>query len=460
MKQLKNIILTVIPRSFSKRVALLVAALAFFTMLINIVVIFFFEYSRYSKNVNYNIDSQFHIMSKDVSEAIITDDIYALYTMINDVYKNIDHIENIFILDRNGDYITDAKVLREMPDGNSKLYVIEEQLEAGSRNVGAIDFYINKKSILMEVLSKVGYLAILNAIIILFGAVAGIYLSKIVSQPIVRLHNQISQLNVLELPYKFTLPDYSSSETFRLKEIIENLSERLKESLEKISQQQQEMARSERLAYLGTMSAGLAHELKNPIMSINLILESMALETSSDPQFQEDYKMIKSQADKLVYRINEFLEYSKPVKIEKTKFSLFDLTSRIKQQSYLENLTDIDIKFDISLNASVFSDKEKLIQLCQIMLHNSIEAGATEAQIGMSLADDNLEIIYSDNGKGFIDVDVSKMLLPFYTTKKDGVGLGLAICKTILDALNGQIEIVTINSGGACFKICLPVLEA
>lgn len=458
MKPLKNLILKTIPRSFSKRIALLFASLAFFTMLINIVVIFFFEYSSYSQNARYSIDAQYGIMAKDISEAIITEDIYTLYTMVEEVSKNIDHIDNILVFDAAGGYITDAKVRRKSPESKTGFIEIEKKIEAGSKPIGSIAFYIDKSSILSGVVVKVGYLALLNTFIILLGAIAGVYLSRMLTKPLTDLYAQLSSLDVLELPYKFTLPAYSSHETSQLKEMIENLSERLKDSLEKISQQQKEMSRSERLAYLGTMSAGLAHELKNPIMSISLILDSMVPDKTEDPQFMEDYRMMKTQAEKLVYRINEFLEYSKPVKTEKTAFGLFDMASEIKKQSYSESAGDVDLAFSIPENSEVFSDMGKLVQICQILLHNSIEAGARAVSISAAVTENTLLIDYRDNGRGFGDTDVSKIMLPFYTTKKGGVGLGLAICSTILDALGGHIEADTQYGEGARFILNVPVM--
>lgn len=457
MQQLKSLILKTIPRSFGKRIGLLFVSLAFFTMLINIVVIFFFEYTSYLRHVEFGIESQFSIMEKDLSEAIITEDIYTLYTMVEEVSKNIDHIDNILVLGADGSYITDAHVRRKAPGNKAGLIKIDKQIVAGSRPLGSIVFYIDKSSILTEVMVKVGYLAMLNTVIILLGALAGLYLSRMLTKPLTDLSSQLSSIDVLELPYKLAIPEYSSFETSQLKEMIEGLSERLKDSLEKISQQQKEMSRSERLAYLGTMSAGLAHELKNPIMSISLILDSMVQDKTEDPQFLNDYKMMKSQAEKLVYRINEFLEYSKPMKIEKTLFGLFDLAQEIKRQSLSEVSGEPEIDFQMPENSKVFSDIGKLVQMFQILLHNSAEAGADRVFVSASVTDGTLNIDYRDNGRGFAGTDVSKIMLPFYTTKKSGVGLGLAICSTILDALAGHMDADTQYGGGARFTLSIPV---
>jgi len=452
MNQLKNLILKIIPKSLTKRIAFLFALLAISTIIINIVVVFFFEYSSYFKHAKSNIDSQFSIMSKDVSEAIITDDIYRLYSVVEEVSKNISHIDNIIVLDNNGNYITDARVLRKIPAKTDALLEIDKKIVAGQKSVGMIAFYISKSSIRADVFSKVGYLMLINMVILIGGVFMGMFLSKVLISPLISLSNQISTINVLELPYRFNLSSFSSNETIKLKEVIEGLSSRLQDSLEHISQHHKEMARSERLAYLGTMSAGLAHELKNPIMSINLILDSMMKENSEDQKFSEDYTMLKSQAEKLVYRINEFLEYSKPVKIEKESFSIFELAKEIKKQSFAE----LDIAFDIDEDAFVFSDMSKISQICQILFNNSKEAGAESVLINIQLAEANLMIKYRDNGKGFSDVDMSKVMLPFYTTKKGGVGLGLAICATILDAMQGHIEIDSDCASGAGFNIYIP----
>jgi len=454
---LKNLILKIIPKSFSKRIALLIIFLALTMMILNNIVIFFYEYSQSFKNAEYNVESQFIIMSKDVSEAIITDDIYTLYSMIEEVSKNIDHIDNIVVFDSDKKYIADAKVRRKIPDNSRKLIVISKGLYAGSRYVGEMAFYINTTSILSKVTKHVGYLALFNLVILFLGTIAGIYVSNKLISPLTNLSSQISKLKVLELPYKFDIPSHSSYETSQLKEVIEVLSSRLKDSIEKITQQEKEMARSERLAYLGTMSAGLAHELKNPIMSISLILDSLAKEKTGDTQFEQDYKIIKNQADKLVYRINEFLKYSRPVEVNKKEINIYDIIQSIKTQSNSEIHEELCIIFNECENHRISIDVDKIVQISQILLHNSADAGADKININIEVENNKFQMSYKDNGKGFGDIDITKIMLPFYTTKKNGVGLGLAICSTIIEAMAGDIYADSNHEDGAAFIISIPV---
>jgi len=425
-------------------------------MFINILVICFFEYSSAYKNANDSIESQFTIMSKEISEAIITDDIYTLYTVIEEVSNNIDHIDNIIVFNEFNGYITDAKVRKKAPEKSDRFIKIDKKISArGHKLVGHITFYISKESILKSILKNVSFLIVINTLILIIGAVAGMYISRMLTRPLFTLSDQISKLDVLRLPYKITLPEYSSRETLGLKIVIEELSANLKDSLDKISQQQKDMARSERLAYIGTMSAGLAHELKNPIMSINLILDSMASENEDNEQFNEDYRMIKSQAEKLVYRIDEFLNYSKPVMLENKMFKLFDLLAEMKRQTYSVKLSGMDLRIDAEDDIILQSDMGKIIQIFEILLNNSREAGADKVIIKTTIDDNTICFTYKDNGPGFSEADVSKVMLPFYSTKRSGAGLGLAICSTILDAMGGAIEITARNKG-ALIKVCIP----
>lgn len=454
---LRSLILKIIPSSFSKRIASLILILAFFTMSINVIVTIFYEYSTTYENSLSAIESQFTIMSKDISEAIITEDIYRLYTMVEEVSNNISHIDNIIIFDENKSYITDAKVRKAPPEKSDRFVKIEKELYVGGhRTVGFIDFYISRESILKNVLINVRLLVMINFVVLFVGTISGMYFSKKLTRPMILLSEQLAKMDVLRLPYKIKLPDYSSVETQGLKKVIEDLSEDLKESLDKIHMQQKDISRAERLAYIGTMSAGLAHELKNPIMSINLILESLAADYKHDHQFQEDYRIIKAQADKLVTRINEFLQYSKPINLKNKADNLFDIIAEIKRQSYSMKLSGLDIVTNADKDVQLNIDRDKFIQIFEILLNNSKEAGADKVILEFSDSDQTLHVSYSDNGSGFSETDLSKIMLPFYSTKKEGSGLGLAICSTIMDSMGGTISAENCNKGGACFKMSIP----
>ena len=456
---MKNIILKIIPNSLGKRVALLISGLAFATVVINLTVIFYFEYVSSFKNAEKYINAQYSIMSDDLSEAIITDDIYALFTTIESVSKSIPNIDNIAVYDAKGEYISDAMVRMDKLTSTNNTIAISKNITAGTRIIGSIVFFINRDLIIRQIALNVSKLFVVSFIVILIGTIAGLYLVSKMTAPLVDLSSQIKNLDVLELPYKFSVSEFSSLETKNLKSVIENLSLKLKNAIDTISDQQKEISRSERLAYIGTMSAGLAHELKNPIMTINLILDNLAEEITADQQTREDFAIIRQEASKLVFRINEFLEYSRPVKLFYSQVSTFELIDFIRQNTVSEKSVRVAVNYKADEDWIIITDMSKIAQIAEIFISNADAADADKVNFEIAVNGNMMTIICSDNGTGFKNADLSKMMLPFYTTKKDGSGLGLAICSTIIDAMNGRITVEDNKPRGARFIISIEMPE-
>lgn len=454
---MKKLIFKLIPNSLSKRTALLISSLAFATVLINMVVIFFFEYSSSFSTAEKYIDSQHKIMSSDLAESIITDDIYSLFTMIETVSQTIPHIDNIAVFGADGEYMTDARVRPENLTSTISPITLTKQISAGENILGKITFYINRESIIRQITGRLAELFLINIVVVIMGALTGVAIAARMTKPINDLSRQIANLDVLELPYRFSISEYASKETKDLQNVIEKLSYRLKDSIDRISEQQKEIHRGERLAYLGTMSAGLAHELKNPIMAISLIIDNVASEIEDNFQWQEDFAVIRREADRLVFRLNEFLDYSKPVNLRYDEIRLSALIEFIKGQTYKKVFSGMDIIFTSENDPVITTDRDKILQIFTILLNNSAEAGATKILCSFAESEGKIKITYDDNGCGFKEEDKAKVMLPFYTTKPTGSGLGLAICATITDAMGASVEIVPKKGKGARFTLTIPV---
>ncbi len=453
---MKKLIFKLIPYSLSKRTALLISSLAFATVIINMVVIFFFEYASSFSTAEKYVDSQHKIMSSDLAESIITDDIYSLFTMIETVSQAIPHIDNIAVFDAEGRYVTDAKVRPDKLTSTISPILLTKDISAGKNRLGTITFYINRESIIRQITGKLAELFLINIAVVIMGALIGVAIASRMTKPINDLSRQISHLDVLELPYRFSISEYASKETKDLQNMIEKLSYRLKDAIDRIGEQQKEIHRGERLAYLGTMSAGLAHELKNPIMAISLILDNVAEEIDDNSQWQEDFAVIRREADRLVFRLNEFLDYSKPVNLRYDEIRLSALIEFIKGQTYRKVFSSMDIIFTAESDPLLVTDKDKISQIFTILLNNSAEAGASKILCSFNESEDAVGIEYEDNGCGFKEEDKAKIMLPFYTTKPTGSGLGLAICATIADAMGATVNIAEKQGRGAKFVIRLP----
>lgn len=245
----------------------------------------------------------------------------------------------------------------------------------------------------------------------------------------------------------------------------------------------------DRLAAIGEMSAGLAHEIRNPLGAIKgaiqLITEdaphpdSAVKDASRDREFLD---IIISEVDRLNRVVSSFLDYARPTSTRDEK-TLCDVNAVIKQagkvvEGEIAN-TGVKVEFDLEKDISkVKISEEKLGQVVWNLLMNGIEAAGAAGREGRVVVssktakkdtpwrsfpyDDKdgifVEISVSDNGRGIPSTILPKIFIPFFTTKVKGTGLGLAISHRIIREAGGMIEVDTKEGKGTTFKILLPAL--
>jgi signal transduction histidine kinase len=200
------------------------------------------------------------------------------------------------------------------------------------------------------------------------------------------------------------------------------------------------------------LSFGLAQELAEPIEEINRIVDSLERQGHR----HADIMSIRSETFRLGERIDEFVEYSLPVKITTTEMSLAELGDYIRRKAarYIQKnlITAVHYADDIKVGV----DRSKIGKIVTVLLSNSLDAGAKNAVIHLNIVKKGVEIVYEDDGKGFGDADMEKIFQPYYTTKADGSGLGLAVCAAIADAMSAEITAENGENGGAKFCVVIP----
>lgn len=226
------------------------------------------------------------------------------------------------------------------------------------------------------------------------------------------------------------------------------------------------LKRSERLANMGQISAGIAHELNNPLgvitMYSNIVLDELEPE---DPKV-EDLKIIVSQAERCKNIVSGLLNFARKSKI---KFSETNIEEFIKNS--LKSIVvppNVQIKFESKLkNPKLKIDYEQLMQAITNLEKNAIEAMQNGGELSIKLREDgnNVEIIISDTGSGIKEEDLDKLFTPFFTTKPlgQGTGLGLPLVYGIIKMHNGKILVESNTKPengrtGTEFKIILPGL--
>lgn len=215
----------------------------------------------------------------------------------------------------------------------------------------------------------------------------------------------------------------------------------------------------DRLAALGEMSAGLAHEIKNPLGAIKGAAQY--LEPSMENTTQNEFlKIIVDEVDRLNKVVTQFLNYAKPFKQTTELIHLEDLLKKTLQTVSAEPSAHIKISYEIPPSLPPLkADSEQLNQVFLNLILNAFQAmpEGGNLYIIVKQAKESLTILFKDTGVGISPEQLKNLFIPFFTTKETGTGLGLPICQKIIKAHNGNIKVESELRQGTKFIITLPL---
>lgn len=232
------------------------------------------------------------------------------------------------------------------------------------------------------------------------------------------------------------------------------------DSLESINTQLQV---SERLAALGRITAGVAHEVKNPLNSMRLWLENLkeSLPSEQDGAAQQAVKVLDTEIDRLDAVVKRFLDFSRPMDIRLEATQLADLLKEVlevakpqllKANVHVAQLLPIDVP-------EVYVDRALLKQAVLNLMLNAVEAmpGGGQLRLILSRRGEVAEIAVGDTGRGITAENKQKIFQLFYTTRPGGSGIGLATTFRIVQLHNGSIDFTSEVGRGTTFRIELPL---
>ncbi len=248
---------------------------------------------------------------------------------------------------------------------------------------------------------------------------------------------------------------------------IEKLHKSVKDlalSNEKLSSMKQALKQSEKLAHMGQLSAGIAHELNNPlgvvIMYSNILLE----ESKPGEPFSEDLKLIVEQAARCKKIVGGLLNFARKNQVNHQMVSIKELVNHSLESLIIPEKIKININ-DQCTNPEAMLDPEQMMQVLTNLIKNAFDAIPLKVLINIRLEDTLSDVIMtiSDTGTGIREEDRAKIFEPFFTTKGigHGTGLGLATAYGIVKMHKGQITAESNNDPakgptGTSFKIVLP----
>jgi len=232
--------------------------------------------------------------------------------------------------------------------------------------------------------------------------------------------------------------------------------------LTEVRQLKAEIARSQRLASIGSLAAGVAHEIRNPLSSIKGFATYFKGKLRGDPEDSKTADIMIQEVERLNRVIRQLLDLSRPMEIEKkpTRLGpLIDHTVRLIEVHARKK--KITVKTDVSPEApAVSADPDRIKQVLLNLCLNAIEAMQAGGTLTLSLSRHNEKMVrmdVSDTGAGISGDDLENVFDPYYTTKSSGTGLGLAIVHRIIEAHGGEIRVRSEAGQGTTFTILLPV---
>jgi two-component system sensor histidine kinase HydH len=224
---------------------------------------------------------------------------------------------------------------------------------------------------------------------------------------------------------------------------------------------QNEVRRHEKLAALGGMAAGVAHEIRNPLSSIKGLASFFASQFEDGSDSQEAAAVMVQEVDRLNRVITELLNFARPTDLKCKSTDLASLVSQslqlIQQDATNQNITiNLQTADDI---CPVWIDPDRMAQCLLNLYLNSIQAMEDSGTLTVRVAvDDNqyVHITVSDTGQGIHSEQLDKIFDPYFTTKKTGTGLGLAIVHKIVEAHQGQMKVKSTSGQGTSFTVMIP----
>lgn len=238
--------------------------------------------------------------------------------------------------------------------------------------------------------------------------------------------------------------------------------EQLADANRSLQEAEAAMRRSERLAALGQLSAGLAHELRNPLGTIKASSEMLLKSVEKENAIAREMAgFISSEVDRSNSLVSRFLDFARPLEIRR---ELTDLTQVLDRS--IEQIERRQPPFDVTIYKNyspeirpIPLDAELMERVFSNLLTNAAQASPPRSTITVKTRQigDLVEIAVIDRGAGIDPTNREAIFNPFFTTKRDGVGLGLAIVSKIVDGHGGSIDMESEPGNGSVFRVILPV---
>ena len=413
-------------------------------------------------------------LSDRIANYILLKDYFQTSRAFSEVLGKERDVEYIFVTDQEGKIVahtfengTPPDILSWNPLDTKDLHVQLLDTEKGYiRDIGITLFTDTKSQLhlgiredsLIQTLTRARYITYpVILLIILMGIIASFIFSRLLTEPLNRIIEFTRVLGRGEYGRKLELR--SSDEIGYLARHINTLSMQLKSAMKKMEEAYAytHLLQAEKISSIGQISAGLAHELKNPMTTLKMMFQAFR---EQPDMTKEDALIISDEIEKIDDILTNFLGFVKQKDFHFSEVNLNDLIARVLSLATfdIEN-SGIVVHEDFSGPLpAVNADRSLLEQVFLNLLLNAVQAMPEGGEIRISGKSDDrfVEVMISDQGEGIPEEIRPKIFDPFFTTKDAGTGLGLSIAYNIIKSHRGHLFFNSSNARGTVFTVRLP----
>jgi two-component system, NtrC family, sensor histidine kinase HydH len=250
----------------------------------------------------------------------------------------------------------------------------------------------------------------------------------------------------------------------QLDDQMRHLVGRVESVVQKLQQREREVLRAEQLAAVGQLAAGVAHEIRNPLTSIKMLIQVGREAVNGEGLLPEDLVVIEREIRRMEKSLNTFLDFARPPKLERHEIELVSIIHRMLDllRGRAEK-QEVRVRFEHPRPPVNFhGDGEQLHQVLVNLALNALDAmpGGGELFIQLRMeGKEAIEIEFFDSGPGFPAEQLQRLFEPFASAKQTGLGLGLVICKRIIEDHGGRVFVTNQPMGGAAVTLHLPTVR-
>ncbi|MBI5892404.1 MAG: hypothetical protein HZB79_01935 [Deltaproteobacteria bacterium] len=259
---------------------------------------------------------------------------------------------------------------------------------------------------------------------------------------------------------------HDKNEMLKAKNEMKGLEANLTKAYNNLQDVKKQVEQSEKLASIGRLVAELAHEINNPLDGIKNCLNVLMIETEDAVLRERYFQLMQEGIREIEQTVMDLLEYAKQHEFKLEPVDINEVIKRtILMGEYKFNKQGINVRTNLNGQPlDVIGDSHHLQQVFFNIIFNAIDAMPNGGMLTIETRKENgfAAIEITDSGTGISKKDLSKIFMPFYTTKKlgEGTGLGLPISMGIVKRHNGQMDVYSYVNMGTCFRITLPDVQA